>query len=1006
LNPPPYFERIRSQAARRWNQLEADVELAGPWHQLFRQVQSPRHVVSELLQNADDAGATEASVRVDDKVFVFEHNGEDFKEEHFASLCRFGYSNKRALHTIGFRGIGFKSTFSLGDSVELDTPTLAVVFRKARFSEPAWVGDRSPQQGRTRIRVPFADHKRRIDVERNLKEWLKNPLSLLFFKSIRKMGVGDQVVSWERLREGPVNSSEWVILNGDKSRPYLHIRSPAAPFPEEALLEIRHERMLSEEEVAEFPSASVEIVLGVEGRLFVVLPTEVKTGLPFACNAPFIQEPARVRIKDPATSTTNEWLLKRTGQLAATSMLAWLARDDLSVDERAQAYGLLSDVDREDTSFEGGCAALVELEISATLGHESHVLLTNDGGLRKEKQSVAIPEVVQDIWPGDQAAALLDEGGRPALARAVAPANRTKLVHWNMVEEVGKDALLEVLRTKHLPRPKLWRQLLALWSYIAPEATDAWTRFDPEHLRIVPVQGKNVLYAASEVVRLGEKRLLQSEEDWEFLAEFLVVLNPNWTRHLAEARLEAERGKDATALRSVQAAYAVLKRIELEETSDASVVIDRVASELFSRDDVPLADCIRLAHIAAALGASAAESFRYVTRDNIFREKDEGVMFDATGDLEELLPEDLREERLLHADYTATYASCTADDWARWVASGRSALHTFVPLRSLTRHVYGEKAIREEGKRRGVRSDLHFPYVTWNFVVEDWDFPEDVWHHWQALSSDDDQLWGNVTRALFGQPDVYWTGATSARILQIATTGSKRSTTLDPVLPSWVLRLREVPCLPDTRGFLHKPRDLLRRTVETDAYRDVEPFIDPSFDREAKAPLLDLLGVRDKPLGPSHMLDRLRALAKAQRPPVQEVEKWYLRLDEVMNSCSTDDALAITRAFRTEKLILSEAGDWTTTTGVYLSDDLAVPGAAIVRLSVRHLSLWRKIEVEDRPTAERALSRGCANSHLGKLCRRTTRAVFVPYWDCTPQPFGTSADTGSTSQANGPRCRT
>ena len=51
------------------------------------------------------------------RIFVFTHNGEDFTEEHFASLCRFGYSNKRALHTIGFRGIGFKSTFSLGDVV-------------------------------------------------------------------------------------------------------------------------------------------------------------------------------------------------------------------------------------------------------------------------------------------------------------------------------------------------------------------------------------------------------------------------------------------------------------------------------------------------------------------------------------------------------------------------------------------------------------------------------------------------------------------------------------------------------------------------------------------------------------------------------------------------------------------------------------------------------------------------------------------------------------------------
>ena len=46
-----------------------------------------------------------------------------------------------------------------------------------------------------------------------------------------------------------------------------------------------------------FPPCRVEIVLGMDGRLFVVLPTGVITQLPFACNAPFIQDPARMKIR-------------------------------------------------------------------------------------------------------------------------------------------------------------------------------------------------------------------------------------------------------------------------------------------------------------------------------------------------------------------------------------------------------------------------------------------------------------------------------------------------------------------------------------------------------------------------------------------------------------------------------------------------------------------------------------------------------------------------------------
>ena len=59
---PDYFHPIRDRASRQWDQLKADPDLAGPWHQLFKQVWGPRHILSELLQNEDDAGAIEAQV--------------------------------------------------------------------------------------------------------------------------------------------------------------------------------------------------------------------------------------------------------------------------------------------------------------------------------------------------------------------------------------------------------------------------------------------------------------------------------------------------------------------------------------------------------------------------------------------------------------------------------------------------------------------------------------------------------------------------------------------------------------------------------------------------------------------------------------------------------------------------------------------------------------------------------------------------------------------------------
>jgi hypothetical protein len=209
-------------ASRRWDQLEADPELAGAWHQLFRQVQSPRHVLSELLQNADDASATEAAVQIADGRFVFSRNGEDFAAEHFASLCRFGYSNKRALHTIGFRGIGFKSTFSLGDIVELLTPTLAVGFHRNRFTEPSWLPyamDRT--EHRTEIRVAIDNPLKHREIENSLGEWRRSPISLLFFKHIRRLRIGDEEMSWDGLGPGPVAGSDWMALHGHDGEPLL-----------------------------------------------------------------------------------------------------------------------------------------------------------------------------------------------------------------------------------------------------------------------------------------------------------------------------------------------------------------------------------------------------------------------------------------------------------------------------------------------------------------------------------------------------------------------------------------------------------------------------------------------------------------------------------------------------------------------------------------------------------------------------------------------------------------
>lgn len=950
---PDYFESIRQRAAGRWVQLEQDPELAGPWHQLFKQVQSPRHVVSELLQNADDAGATEAAVDLQDGEFVFTHNGEDFTAEHFASLCRFGYSNKRALHTIGFRGIGFKSTFSLGDEVRLATPTLSVAFHRERFTEPVWC-DIAKHPSRTSVEVAIKDEHRRRDLEKNLKEWLRSPASLLFFHHIRSLRIGDEEVRWESQGAGPIPDSEWMSLSSSPEKKHLLIRSSIEDFPAEALEEIRQERMVSVDEDSTFPPCRVEIVLGLEGRLFVILPTGVTTDLPFACNAPFVQDPARVKIKDPETSPTNRWLLHRAGELAAKALLAWVGDETLDADQRAKAYSLLSDVDREDNSLEGSCAATIEQAIDDTLG-ESRFLMTEAGGLVAREECQTVPQLLLDVWSHDQVAAFFADEEQAILSRYVSSSDRKKLANWGCVDTVAKSDVIEVLEAKHLPRPGSWRQLMMLWAYISDEVSAHRYYSSHTDVKVVPVQGKDVLYAAGEVVRLGEKKLLQSEEDWNFLAQHLLVLNQNWPRFLAEQRRRAEDRDNESLGQEVEDAYDLLEKLGLTQASDVSEVIQQVASDFFGQEDCDIEDCIRLAQLAASLGAAVSESFQFVTRDGYRTPVENCIVADVHNDLDAFVAEDWYEGHVLHEDYRVLL-SCTEDEWRQWISSGRSGLFTFVPLVQVRNRIWGRHELRETLKARGFDREPYYPYVTNEFIVEDWDFGDEHWRKWRSLAVEDQTFWGRLLTRILEQPAVFWNKAASAKIVQVATTGNTRAITSEPLLPSWVTKFRDLPCLQDTRGNCRQPAELLRRTLDTESLLDVEPFVRAEFDTEATRPLLIMLGVRDTPTGPDRLLDRLRALATVDNPPVYEVEKWYHRLDQLVTKCSTDEFEEIKDAFADEKIILTEGNGWGTAAEVFLgADEEDVPGAALVHPSVRHLTLWHKVGVADRPTADLAI---------------------------------------------------
>ena len=950
MHQPEYFERIRDDASKRWDQLEGDPELAGPWLLLFDQVQSPRHVVSELLQNADDAGATDASVEIHNGEFVFSHNGEDFSEEQFVSLCQFGFSNKSMLHTIGFRGMGFKSTFSLGEEVHLVTPTLSVAFRKQRFTEPVWTESPGTLDGRTEVRVAIQKQQVQQKLADNLERWDENPASLLFFNNIRCLRINEREIRWESKGAGPVRESEWMSSTSDTSdNQYLIIRSPEEKFPEDALREIREERMIPKDDVV-LPPCRVEIVLGMKGQLFTVLPTNVTTELPFACNAPFVQDPARYGIKDPALSQTNDWLLKRVGLLAAEAMLAWVGRESLSAKERCRAYGLLPGMSREDDGTIGGDCGTIIKEIFEKEIEGAEFLLTETGAL-ESNECLGVPGELLDVWSPSQVFEGFSLDGLPILSRHVSKRDREKLASLGHVSILVKSQVIEILESNNLPRPESWWQLLRLWDYVSDEVITG-VLYDLRNMCIVPVRGEEALCAANEVVRLGERRILKPA-DYEFLAPHLLTLDLDWIHFLDKQAQTAETDGDKALGGQVSSASRCVSALGLAEPTSVKHIIKNATDNFFSRDSPrTIQDCVRLTHIAAKLGAVVPDNFKFMTQS--LQLTSGPIIADVNNDLDMFVDVNWYKENVLHGDYCAVPSeTCSADEWRQWVRSPSSRLYAFVPLSKTTKSIQGRPSLKEDLSRRGFDGEPDFYYKKINnFKITDWNFDPAHWKYWALLAEDDDRFWATLMARILEQPSPYWSEAASARASQLGY-DRFRSVTREHLLPEWIIRFRNLRCLPDILGQPRQPAEIFMRTPETEPLRDVAPFIRADLDTEETKPLLKLLGVRDEPTSPKPILGRLRALTAVTPPFLPEVQKWCHSLDQLFDRCSTPEIQEIKTAFADERLILTDQDEWTSTDGVFLNSGVDYASEAVlIHHSLRGISLWRKIGVPEYPTVD------------------------------------------------------
>jgi len=973
--PPAYFESVRSDAEKRWDQLEGDPELAGPWRQLFAQVQGPRHVVSELLQNADDAGARRVQVSLRDGLFVFEHDGKDFIEEEFRSLCRFGYSNKRLLRTIGFRGVGFKSTFSLGDVVEVLTPSLAVRFHERRFTEPVWMDDAPPCE-LTRISVAVQDPSRGEELSKNLQEWTRSAVPLLFFNAIEELAIGGVTLRKHRIGPGPLECSERIRLSGQHEHDVLVFTSPEEPFPEEAVTEIRRERNVVD---LDLPPCKVELVVGLPGpqKLYVVLPTGVTLDTPFSCNAPFIQDPARSAVKSPSVSPTNRWLLQRAGRLAGEAMLEWLGNQSLQLDGRAEAYRLLPKNPTESDTLDADVTSIIAHEF-ARAAEGRPILLTTDGSLVRAKGCLAPPEGAYPIWTPRQLARVFGDAAAPVLHEAVSRDQRQRLQSWGWLDVLNDADLVRRLDTedvlhnrlafeellgiqvvrrldtggvppREIPRPDDDAKLLALWELVQRTVRQDWGGERRRRLAIVPVEGAEALLPANDVVRLPRRHEAIPDETWQFLIALVRVVDPQFLSVLERAAEQSDS--------ELQAARQLLNDVGLAGASKIDVVAAHAWERLWSRDHVSVEDLVTMSHLLAALDATAPGTFHYVTRDGRLHSPDAGIIGTQDPLTEAILPQDWAAAHLLHDAYFTGHRACTNEQWRRWSSSNKSRLLPFVPLDKPQTFVRSElkREVCELVRSRGSNQWLRFYDQVQRVRVDDFGFPEALRSHWEGKLSEDAAIWAKVTERVLSAPPWYWKDCLQAKMRESNYTNTRLLG--DPFVAEWIADLRARPSLYDVYGRPSAPAELFLRTPETEPLQGVEPFVRGDLDNEQTKPLLRALGVRDTPTGLGSLLERIRALARVPDPTplLGEIVRWYGALDRVLARADASMVTEARQAFASEALILSAENQWLRVDEVFLEASEEYPDPPLVHPAVGSLPMWTRLGVARRPSAERVL---------------------------------------------------
>lgn len=285
------------------------------------------HFVYELLQNAEDAGATEVSFTLTPDGLICEHDGRVFTLEDVKSITGLHDSTKAQVQDkIGKFGVGFKSVFVYTAAPSIYSGDFA--FRIVQLILPEPITPAASLAQRTRFEFPFNNPKKpQADAYAEIATGLKelDEKTLLFLSSLQsvKWRIGAETTGAVRRRRHSDFHFEVLKELGGKTAASSHFLKFDQPVPE-----VERQRVAVAFPLDFLPGvASFEddkpldlqfkAVPAAPGSVAVFFPAVKETsGLRFHLHAPFVPELSRASIKETKAN------LPLFGQLASLAAQA------------------------------------------------------------------------------------------------------------------------------------------------------------------------------------------------------------------------------------------------------------------------------------------------------------------------------------------------------------------------------------------------------------------------------------------------------------------------------------------------------------------------------------------------------------------------------------------------------------------------------------------------------------------------------------------------------------